>query len=88
MIRSILGSGCVVEAGAIVRDSILFDEVHVDEDATIERSIIDEKVQIGKRAMIGGGDQKDLVLIGTKLKIAPGALIPAGEKISPEKPED
>lgn len=89
MIRSILGPACVIEAGAVVRDSILFDEVHVEEGATIERSIIDEKVTIGKQAVIGeGGDRKDITMIGKKLKIAPGAHIRAGEKISPKKPED
>jgi len=27
-------------------------------------------------------------MIGTKVKISPGSNVPAGEKISPEKPKD
>ncbi len=78
----------MVDAGATIRDSILFDEVHVEEGAVIHRSIIDEKVVIGKRATIGIGEKKDLTMIGMKIKISPDSNVPAGEKISPEKPKD
>ncbi|CAF1389225.1 unnamed protein product [Adineta ricciae] len=92
VIRSILGPGCVVESGATIRDSILFDGVHVEVDAIIERSIIDEKVVIGKRSIIGGrsgvGEKKDLTMIGKKVKIAQDTHVPPGERISPEKPKD
>ncbi|CAF3855993.1 unnamed protein product [Rotaria sordida] len=88
IIRSILGPGCIVDAGAIIRDSILFDEVHVEEGALIERAIIDENVFIGKGATIGVGEKKDLTMIGRRVQIPPGSDIPAGEKIPPEKEED
>ncbi|UJR35006.1 hypothetical protein I4U23_027782 [Adineta vaga] len=92
VIRSVIGPGCVIEAGAVVCDSILFDEVHVEADATIERSIIDEKVIIGKGSFIGGrtgvGEKKELTMIGKKIKIAHHTTVPPGEKISPEKPKD
>jgi glucose-1-phosphate adenylyltransferase len=88
VIRSILGSGCRVEAGAIIRDSILFEDVHVDEGATIERAIIDDHVHIGQGAVVGGGEKTDLTMIGMKKNIAPGTHVPAGARISPEKPED
>ena len=55
------------------------------EGAVIHRSIIDEKVVIGQRATIGIGENKDLTMIGMKVKIAPGSSIPAGERISPKK---
>ncbi|CAF2747916.1 unnamed protein product [Rotaria sp. Silwood2] len=88
IIRSIVGPGCVVDRGATIRDSILFDEVHVEEDAVIVRSIIDEKVVIGKRATIGLGEKKELTMIGTKVKISQGSNIAAGERIHAEKPKD
>ncbi len=88
MAQSILGPGCIIEAGATVRDSILFGGVHVEEGAVIERSIIDDKVVIGKRATVGLGGKKEITMIGMKIKISPGAHVPAGEKISPEKPKD
>ncbi|CAF0882785.1 unnamed protein product [Rotaria sp. Silwood1] len=88
VIRSILGPACIVDSGAIVRDSILFDEVHVEEGAVIERSIIDEKVVIGKRATIGLGEKKELTMIGKNVKISPNSNVPAGEKIHPEKQDD
>jgi glucose-1-phosphate adenylyltransferase len=74
--------------GAIVRNSILFDGVHVEEGAFIERSIIDENVVVGKQAKVGVGEKKDITMIGMKIKISPGTNVPAGEKISPEKPKD
>ncbi|CAF3588462.1 unnamed protein product [Rotaria sp. Silwood1] len=88
IIRSILGPGCVVHEGATIRDSILLNEVHVEEGAVIVRSIIDEKAVIGKRATIGLGEKKELTMIGTKIKILQGSNIAAGEKIHPEEPKD
>ena len=60
----------------------------MEEGATIERSIIDEKVHIGRQATVGIGNKKELTMIGTRIRIAAGSNVPAGEEISPEKPKD
>lgn len=54
--HSILSPGAIVEAGAVVRDSVLFGDVRVESGAVVERSILDEEVVIGRGAHIGTGD--------------------------------
>ena len=45
--------------GAIVRDSILFHDVIVGEEACIDLAILDKRVQVGKGATVGMGKDKD-----------------------------
>jgi glucose-1-phosphate adenylyltransferase len=54
--HSVLSPGVFVEEGAVVRDSIVFDDVRVATGAIIERSIIDKQVYVGKNAYVGYGD--------------------------------
>jgi len=53
--RSVLGPGVRVEPGAVVRDSVLMNDVVVKADAKIERCIIDKEVIIGQEAELGYG---------------------------------
>ena len=50
---SILGSGAVVEAGAVVRDSILLPNSHIGPGCRIERAIINEGVRVAPGSRIG-----------------------------------
>ena len=54
--HSVLSPGVYVEEGAVVRDSIIFDDTHIEAGTTIDRSIIDKEVRIGERCQIGFGD--------------------------------
>ncbi len=54
--HSVLSPGVYVEEGAVIRDSIIFDDCHIAGGATIERSIIDKQVDVGADAHIGWGD--------------------------------
>lgn len=54
--HSVLSPGVYVEEGAIVRDSILFDDVHIEADAAINRSVVDKEVQVGRGCQVGYGD--------------------------------
>ena len=51
--RSIIGSGTVVEAGAVVEEAVLFDAVRVGPGASIRRAILDEGVQVRAGASVG-----------------------------------
>ena len=85
--HSVLSPGVIVEAGAVVRDSIIFDDTHVEADAVIERSIIDKEVRIGRDCRIGFGDdwalnheRPDIVdcgitIIGKRVEISAGLRI-------------
>ncbi len=54
--HSVLSPGVVVEEGAVVRDSILLFDTIVGAGSTIDRTITDKEVVVGKQCRIGYGD--------------------------------
>ena len=48
--------GVFVEEGAVVRDSIIFDDTRIDAGAIVNRSIVDKEVLVDKNAYVGYGD--------------------------------
>ncbi len=54
--RSILSPDVQVAKGAIVRDSILWEKVVVEEGAVLDKVICDKRCIIGKGARVGTGD--------------------------------
>lgn len=81
--HSILSPGVYVEEGAVVRDSIIFDDCRIEPGAIIERSIIDKDVLVGKNSYVGYGDdwspnqeRPDIVnagitIVGKRAKLPP-----------------
>jgi glucose-1-phosphate adenylyltransferase len=71
--RSVVGPGVVIEAGAIVRDSVLMDAVHVREGAIVERAVLDQEVTVGEGARIGtwAGDAEDSVTVLERATVVP-----------------
>ena len=81
--HSVLSPGVYVEEGAVVRDSIIFDDCRIEAGAIVERSIVDKDVTIGKNAYVGYGDdwsvnreRPDIVnsgvtIIGKRATVAP-----------------
>ena len=45
---TVLGDGCRIRSGAVVKNSILWAEVTVNEGSTVENSILGEGVAINK----------------------------------------
>lgn len=90
VIDSVLAPGVVVEAGAVVRHSIIFHDTIIGADADVAYSIVDSAVQIEARARIGqpgeqSGDreQPDITLVGQRVRVAAGTQIPAGARVKP-----
>jgi glucose-1-phosphate adenylyltransferase len=54
--HTVLSPGVYVEEGAVVRDSIIFDNCRIESGAIVERSIIDKDVLVGKNSYVGYGD--------------------------------
>ncbi|MBI5289313.1 MAG: glucose-1-phosphate adenylyltransferase [Chloroflexi bacterium] len=54
--HSVLSPGVFVEEGAVVRDSIIFNDCRIEAGAIVERAIIDKEVSVGKNAYVGYGD--------------------------------
>jgi glucose-1-phosphate adenylyltransferase len=81
--HSVLSPGVYVEEGAVVRDSIVFDDCRIESGAIVEKSIIDKQVVVGKNAYVGYGDdwapnrdRPDIVnngitIVGKRAKLPP-----------------
>ena len=52
-VNSMVAGGCII-SGAVVRESLLFTNVRIDEGTTVERSVILPHVEIGKGCVIRG----------------------------------
>src|SRR5579871_1765619 len=69
-INSVVSGGCII-SGAIVRESLLFSDVRVDERTVIERSVILPHVEIGNSCVIQGAilDEGCEVRPGTQIGV-------------------
>lgn len=90
VINSILFRGVRVEAGAIVRDSVIMDGARIGPEARVTRVVADKHIHVGAGAEVGASDPDappnrlypsylctDLTLIGKR------ACIPESYKIGP-----
>ena len=59
VVNSVLSPGVHVAKGAVVRDSILFHDCAVGEDAVVDLAILDKRVMVGAGAVVGSGADKD-----------------------------
>ncbi|NDL66735.1 glucose-1-phosphate adenylyltransferase [Anaerotalea alkaliphila] len=82
----VIGSGVIVEAGAVVRDSILMSGVTVGEGTRIDKSIIGENTCIGKGVRMGEGEFRtngeypqiyvsDITVVGENSSVPDGVSI-------------
>jgi glucose-1-phosphate adenylyltransferase len=74
-INSVVSGGCII-SGAVVRSSLLFSDVRVDERSSINRSVILPHVEIGTSCVIEGAI------------IDEGCEIPGGMLIGVDREED
>jgi glucose-1-phosphate adenylyltransferase len=88
VINSVLSPGVRVARGAVVRDSVIFEDCCIEESATVDLCILDKRVRVGIGATVGMGSQLDraneqypnhlytgITLIGKK------ASLPAGMQV-------
>ena len=73
---SVLSPGVVVEKGATVLDSVLLPGVRVRAGARVARAVLDDRVEVGERAVVGGDG--DITLVGRAARLEAGAEVPAG----------
>ncbi len=57
--RSVLGRGVRVHTGALVEDSVIFDNCDIGRHATVRRAILDKNVKIPERGEVGVDLEKD-----------------------------
>jgi glucose-1-phosphate adenylyltransferase len=57
--HSVLAPGVVVRKGAVVRRSVVMTDAVVGENAVVDHAILDKRVQVGARAKVGYGSERD-----------------------------
>ncbi len=56
VINSVISPGVRIGKGTVIKDSVILNNAIISENVTIQRSIIDKKVVIGRNAYIGFGN--------------------------------
>lgn len=84
IINSVIGGGVTVARGAIVKDSVLFDNITVCENASVYYSMVDSGTTVGRDSVVGKDKDENglLTLVGSGLNIAAGVKVPDGGLVS------
>ena len=92
---SVVSPGSFIEDGAVVEDSILFDDTFVGRGARLHRAIVDKEVTIGAGAVVGWGDDMSpnhdepthlntgITIVGKRAQVPAGARIGRNCKVLP-----
>ena len=88
VINSVLSPGVEVRRGAVVRDSVIFEDSIIGEGVSVDLSICDKRVHIGSGAVVGQGENlkhanheypehlyTGITLIGKKAQLPSGMTI-------------
>lgn len=85
--NSVLSPGVIVEPGAEVRDSIIFNDAVIRSGARVDRCILDKRVSVGPNAQLGWGadetpNQREPKNLSSGITVVgKEAQIPAGARI-------
>ncbi len=82
VVRSIIGPGAVVEAGAEVRDCVIMDDVVIGAGASVAATVAAEAVEIEAGAQVGSPGHEGPVLIGARARIAGGETVSPGTEVA------
>src|SRR3954471_3111238 len=82
---SVLSPGVVVDKGATVVDSVLLPGVRVRAGARVVRAVLDDRVDVGERAVIGGDG--DITLVGRQARVGAGSEVTPGAR-QPQPEQD
>jgi mannose-1-phosphate guanylyltransferase len=77
----VLGRDCSIGAGAIVRDSVLWERVLVGAGVSIDEAIVASGSSIGARATVGRGS-----VIGHDTHVAAGQVLEPGSRLPAARP--
>lgn len=66
--HSVLFDGSVIEEGATVIDSVIFPGAVIKKGAKVTRCIVDEKVTIGNKVVVGKASDKEITLVAKDMK--------------------
>ena len=82
--NSVLGANVYVGKGAIVEDSVIMNDVTIEDGATVRYAILDEKVTIGKKAAVGASRESGaaIAVVGADVTIQAGEVVAPGAMLS------
>lgn len=89
VVRSVLGPGVQVEAGAVVQDSVLLTDVRVEAGARVHTAVLDRRTVVGRDAAVGSAPagtrlvDEAITLVGQDSRIGRGVTIDAGARLEP-----
>ncbi len=78
VINSVLSPGVIVCPGAVVKDSVIFEDVRVKAGAKVDYALMDSGTTVGLGATVGKpiGEANGIVLVGSNLDIPDGFAVP------------
>jgi glucose-1-phosphate adenylyltransferase len=100
VVNSVLSPGVWVEAGAVVRDSVIMNDTVVRAGAVVDRCVLDKEIEIGAEAKVGLGDDSTpnqlepanintgITIVGKRANIPAGASIGRNCRIDPGTTKD
>ena len=101
VVNSVLSPGVKVGPGSRVKDSIILHDCVIEEGATVDLAIMDKRVKVGKGAVIGTGNNKNvpnskypdhlytgISLVGKEAEIPPGTIIGRNCIINPWRSQE
>ena len=82
--NSVLGANVKVGKGAVVEDSVIMNDVVIEDGATVRYAILDEKVTIGKKATVGASRESgaQIAVVGADVTIQAGEIVAPGAMLS------
>jgi glucose-1-phosphate adenylyltransferase len=99
VIGSVLSPGVRVEAGAVVRDSVIMNDTIIGPGVVVDRCVLDKEIVIGAGAKVGVGDDNrpnelepanintSITIAGKRARIPAGAVIGRNCRIDPNTTE-
>ncbi len=90
VINSVLFGGVKIDAGAVVRDSVVFEESEIGAGSVIEYSMLDCRVRVGENCRVGenAASGKGIALLGAGLVLPDKTVIGGGVMTSVLPKED
>ena len=81
---SVLGANVTVGKGAVVEDSVIMNDVTIEDGATVRYAILDEKVTVGKKATVGAPREsgEQIAVVGADVTIQAGEVVAPGAMLS------
>ena len=76
--RSAIGAGTTIAGGAVVTNSVLWENIQVGQGARVDGCVIADG------AVIGGGAALTNAVVGSRVVITPGTIVPRGASIATE----